>query len=185
MADSTRMTQTALTDSGAAPWSLAEERLTNPERARTYWLATVLPDGAPHVMPLIGTWLDGAFYFVSGEETRKGRNLAHEPRCVIAGSSTALPSLDLIVEGIAERVTDEGTLRRVTDAYRTRLEWPLEVRDGRVVGPNAPTAGPPPYAVFRVAPTTIFGLPGTAGMDQFDPAELPHPTRWDFTRASG
>ena len=27
--------------------------------------------------------------------------------------------------------------------------WPLEIRDGGVFGPNAPTAGAPPYAVFR------------------------------------
>jgi hypothetical protein len=136
-------------------------------------------------MPVIGMWLDDALYFITGESTRKGRNLSHEPRCVLAVSSTTLPSLDLIVEGAAERVTDEGTLRRVTNGFRTKLGWPLEVRDGHVVGPNAPTAGPPPYAVFQVLPTTIFGLPGTAGMEQFDLADLPRPTRWVFTRASG
>lgn len=174
------MNGTALTDSGAAPWSLAEERLANPEPARTYWLATVRPDGAPHVMPVIALWVDGAVYFLTGEATRKGRNLAHESRCVIAVSSTTLPSLDLIVEGRAERVTDEATLRRVTDVYASRLEWPLEVSDGRVIGPNAPTAGPPPYAMFQVTPTTIFGLPGTTGMHEFDPDDLPRPTRWDL-----
>jgi hypothetical protein len=39
------------------------------------------------------------------------------------------------------------------------MGWPLEVRDG-VFGPNAPTAGPPPYAVYELRPTTVFGLPG-------------------------
>jgi nitroimidazol reductase NimA-like FMN-containing flavoprotein (pyridoxamine 5'-phosphate oxidase superfamily) len=180
MADKRGVTKTALTESGTAPWSLAEERLRDPEYARTYWLATVRPDGSPHVMPLIAIWLDDAFYFVSGERTRKSRNLAREARCVVAVSSTTLPSLDLIIEGRAERVTREDTLHRVTTAYRTRLEWPLEVSDGRVVGPNAPTAGPPPYAVFKVTPSTIFGLPGTIGMEQFDPDDLPRPTRWDL-----
>jgi hypothetical protein len=33
--------------------------------------------------------------------------------------------------------------------------------------------------VFRVQPTTIFGLPGMHGMEQFDPEALPRPTRWD------
>lgn len=174
------MIAAALTDSDPAPWSLAEERLENPEKERTYWLASVRPDGAPHVMPLICVWADGALYFLSGEATRKARNLAEEPRCVLAVRSTTLPSLDLIIEGMAERVSDEPTLRRVIDAFGTKLDWPaLELRAGRVYGPNAPTAGPPPYAVFRVAPTTIFGLPGTAGMDQFDPSDLPKPTRWD------
>lgn len=170
----------ALTDSDPAPWSLAEERLEHPEPARTYWLTTVRPDGAPHVMPLICAWLDGALFFLSSEGSRKARNLAEEPRCVITTGSTTLPSLDLIIEGRAERASDEPTLRRVVDHFSTKLEWPsLELTDGRVVGPNAPTAGPPPYTVFRVAPTTIFGLPGMTGMDQFDPSELPKPTRWD------
>jgi hypothetical protein len=26
----------------------------------------------------------------------------------------------------------------------------------------------------------VFGLPGIYGMDQFDQAGLPRPTRWDF-----
>jgi hypothetical protein len=100
-------------DAPASPWALAEERLANPEKGRTYWLATVRPDGRPRVMPLIGLWLDEAMYFVAGERTRKGRNLAGDPRCVITGSSTALPSL-------------------------------------------------------------------TLGMERFDPADLPRPTRWEF-----
>jgi nitroimidazol reductase NimA-like FMN-containing flavoprotein (pyridoxamine 5'-phosphate oxidase superfamily) len=185
MADRQRVNETALTDTGAAPWSLAQGRLENPEPSRTYWLATMRPDGAPHVMPVIGAWLDGAFYFVSREKTRKGRNLAGEPRCVVAVSSTTLPSLDLIIDGRAEQVTEETTLDRVTDVYRSKLGWPLEVRRDQVVGPNAPTAGPPPYAMFQVTPTTIFGLPGVTGMDQFDPADLPRPTRWDVAPEPG
>jgi hypothetical protein len=173
------MRATALTERGAAPWSLAEERLRNPERPRTYWLATVRADGAPHVMPLIAAWLDDALYFLSGDQTQKGRNLAQESRCVVATGSTTLPSLDLILEGTAERITDEATLRRVVEAYGTRLEWPLEVSGEGVIGPNAPTAGPPPYAMFRLVPTRVFGLPGMLGMEQFDPDDLPRPTRWD------
>jgi hypothetical protein len=60
------------------------------------------------------------------------------------------------------------------------MEWPLEVRGDKVHGPNAPTAGPPPYTVFQVAPSTVFGLRGLTGMEQFDPADLPRPTRWRF-----
>jgi hypothetical protein len=171
----------ALTDRGAAPWAMAEERLENPERPRTYWLATVREDGRPHVMPIIGMWMEGAFYFVSGERTLKARNLVREPRCTVVSGTTTLPSLDLIVDGAAAMVTDEETLRRVTEAYRTRMEWPLEVLEGRLHGPNAPTAGPPPYALWRVTPSTVIGLPGMAGMEQFKPEELPRPTRWDFS----
>ena len=41
--------------------------------------------------------------------------------------------------------------------------------------------GPPPYTIYRIEPSTVFGLPGMFGMDEFDPSELPRPTRWDFT----
>ena len=167
-------------DAAASPWALAEERLANPEKGRTYWLATVRADGRPHVMPLIGLWFEDAFYFLTGAGTRKGRNLAGDPHCVITAGSTALPSLDIIIEGDARKVTDETPLRRVTEAFGSRLEWPLEVRGDAVHGPNAPSAGPPPYSVFQVIPELVFGLPGMLGMDQFDPADLPRPTRWEF-----
>ena len=86
MAERTPVAETALTDDDAGPtsWAVAQERLDNPESARTYWLATARPDGRPHVMPVIGTWIDGAFYFITGDATRKGRNLAGDSRCVIA-----------------------------------------------------------------------------------------------------
>jgi hypothetical protein len=162
------------------PWATADERLANPEKERTYWLATVRPDGRPHVMPIIALWMDGRLYFLAGEGTRKGKNLALESRCVIAGSSTKLPSLDIILEGDTRKVADETTVRRVVEAFGSKLEWPhLEVEDGGVVGPNAPTAGPPPYALYELTPATVFGLPGTAGMEKTGDAGL-GPTRWRF-----
>jgi hypothetical protein len=60
------------------------------------------------------------------------------------------------------------------------MEGPLEVREGAVFGPNAPTAGPPPYAVFELTPTTVIGLPGLAGMEKTGNAGSISPTRWRF-----
>jgi hypothetical protein len=42
------------------------------------------------------------------------------------------------------------------------------------------TAGPPPYSIYWMVPSKAFGLPGMFGMDKFDRADLPKPTRWDF-----
>jgi hypothetical protein len=182
MADRTPVAEESLVkgQKSTTPWAKADERLANPEKERTYWLATVRPDGRPHVMPIICMWLEGRLYFLAGEGTRKGKNLALESRCVIAGSSTALPSLDIILEGDARKVADETALRRVVEAFGSRLEWPdLEVEDGGVMGPNAPTAGPPPYAVWELTPATVFGLPGTAGMEKTGDAAF-GPTRWRF-----
>jgi nitroimidazol reductase NimA-like FMN-containing flavoprotein (pyridoxamine 5'-phosphate oxidase superfamily) len=182
MTERTPVAEQPLTDGAKTTrWAEAKQRLENPERGRTYWLATVHPDGRPHVMPLLGLWLNGAFYFVTGESTRKGKNLAGDARCVITTSSTALPALDIILEGDARKVTDDATLQRVADAYRSMMDWPLDVRAGRVVGPNAPTAGPPPYAVYELRPTTVYGLPGIIGTEQgVGSAGAFSPTRWRF-----
>ena len=164
------------------PWSLALERLANPEPERTSWLATVRPDGGPHLMPIIAFWIEGAFHFVVGEGTRKGRNLAADDRCVIAIGSTKLPSMDVVAEGRAEPLTDEAAVRRIAEVLSGN-GWPLEVNGGQVHGPHAPTAGPPPYSIYRMIPSKIFGFPGMLGMTQFDRADLPKPTRWDFAAA--
>ncbi len=140
-------TEPMIPDAEATPWAEARERLEKPEKYRTYWIATVDPDSRPHVMPVIGLWLDGAFYFISGESTRKGRNLASNPACVMTVGMSTLPALDLVVEGKVVRVTDNAKLQRVATGYSTELHWPLTVRGDGVFGPNAPTAGPPPYAV--------------------------------------
>lgn len=164
---------------GTTPWDVARERLGNPEHQWTNWLATTRPDGRPHVMPVIAVWVDDAFHFIAGEGTQKARNLATDDRCVIAVGSRTLPSMDIVVEGRAQPLSDPDEVLRMADVFRSN-NWPLDVRGTEVFGPNAPTAGPPPYRIYRMVPTKAFGLPGTYGMDKFDPEGLPKPTRWDF-----
>jgi hypothetical protein len=50
--------------------------------SRTTWLATVNEDGSPHVTAVGALWLDGSFWFQTGD-TRKGRNVGRDPRCSI------------------------------------------------------------------------------------------------------
>jgi hypothetical protein len=130
-------------------------------------------------MPVIATWIDGGIYVVAGEGTRKARNLAANDRCVLAMSSTTLPSLDIVLEGRAEPMTQDDAVRELAELF-TRSGWPLEAHGAKVHGPHAPTAGPPPYTIYRIVPAKAFGLPGMHGMDQFDQSELPRPTRWQF-----
>ena len=174
----------SLLEDGAetAPWEMAQERLANPEQSRTCWLATTRPDGRPHLMPVIGFWIDGAMHVVAGEGTQKARNIAADGRCVIATGSTTLPSLDIVIEGRADALTDDDAVRHIAEVLKEK-GWPLEPKGAKVDGPNAPTAGPPPYTIFRIVPSRVFGLPGMTGMEQFDQSELPKPTRWDFAGA--
>jgi nitroimidazol reductase NimA-like FMN-containing flavoprotein (pyridoxamine 5'-phosphate oxidase superfamily) len=133
-------------------WAEARRRL---EEADTYWLATARPDGRPHVVPVLAVWVDDALHVSAGAGTRKGRNLARDPRCVVVAGS---PSLDLVLEGRAAKVTDEAKLRRVAEVYAAKYRWQVTVRDGALHGDGAPTAGPPPYDVYEVTPTTAFGF---------------------------
>src|SRR5215813_2271687 len=66
---------------GLLPWEWAAEPLSV---SHNYLLATTRPDGRPHVMPVWGLWLDGAFYFSAGRQSRKARNLIANPNCVVS-----------------------------------------------------------------------------------------------------
>src|SRR5690349_23137236 len=73
----------------------------------TCWLATINRDGSPHVTGVGALWVDDAFWFETGGGTRKGKNLARDPRCTL---SVATEEFDVIVEGEAHRVTDTPTV---------------------------------------------------------------------------
>jgi hypothetical protein len=86
--------------------------------------------------------------------------------------SVSLSGIDLVVEGIAARVTDEPTLQRIADRYKED-GWEPSVRDGAFVAEySAPSAGPPPWYVYQITPTTAFGAAT---------AEPHGATRWRFT----
>jgi hypothetical protein len=93
-----------------------------PDR-HTLWLTTINADGSPHVTAVGTAAVDGASYFTSGPNTRKSRNLARDPRCVV---SVATQPFDLVVEGTAVRVTDGAELRSVATGFR-EAGWPCEV----------------------------------------------------------
>jgi pyridoxine/pyridoxamine 5'-phosphate oxidase len=145
------------------PWSRAlgelESTATEADggdgKPRSWWLATVRPDGQPHVTGIGALWVDGVVYFTSGAGTRKSRNIEQNPRCSI---SVSLPDLDLVVEGTAVRVTDAATL---TDLARRYAEggWPATATDGAITAPySAPSAGPAPWNLYVLRPTTVFAV---------------------------
>jgi uncharacterized pyridoxamine 5'-phosphate oxidase family protein len=156
----------------ASKWSSVIEHL---ERSTaTYSLATVDPDRNPQVRPILAVWVHGELHFCSGAAARKAKNLALDPHCVVAVEHEAL---DLVVHGVVKRVRDASTLQDIANAYAEIYDWHVTVRDGAFhhdVG-GAPTAGPPPYEVYAVVPTTAFVF----GLD-----ETVSPTRWVFAEGS-
>src|SRR5213593_4156987 len=102
---------------GLLPWSWAVERLSN---TQNYFLSTVRSDGRPHVMPIWGVWLAGAFYFSTGKSSVKARNLAVNANCVLCAGGADEAA---ILEGIAEVVTSRTTLKKFGAAYIAKYNF--------------------------------------------------------------
>jgi len=159
------------------PWSRALKALEaveagtkpgEPATHKTWWLGTTRLDGRPHSAGVGAMWVDGKVYFVSGPGTRKSRNLAKNPNCVI---SVPLTGLDLVIEGIAQVVSDEPTLQRIVKLYNAQ-GWPASVKDGAFTAEfSAPAAGPPPWNLWVMTPLVAIG---TANAQPYGA------TRWRF-----
>ncbi len=135
-------------DAGSAPASDALN-------SRTTWLSTINEDGSPHVTAVGALWRDGTFWFQTGAGTRKGRNVARDPRCSIAVS---VRGADVVFEGDAARVTEPGALTRIAKAWADN-GWPAEPDDSGpgITAPfNAPSLGPPPWNVYRIQPRSAI-----------------------------
>lgn len=111
-------------DATPTPWPEARSVL---DQAKVDWLATVRPDGRPHVTPIAAVWLDGALHFTTGQTERKAENLQENAQVVITTGSNVLEGLDVVVEGEAIVVTDEATLQRLADAYIAKYDDPLRL----------------------------------------------------------
>jgi PPOX class probable F420-dependent enzyme len=140
-----------------------------PDR-HTCWLATIDPDGSPHVTGIGATWVDDAFWFETGSGTRKGRNMARDPRCTL---SVATHDFDLVVEGDAHKVVDRATVAAMAERWAAD-GWPARVDEtGSAITADysAPSAGPPPWSVYRLTPRRATALgtvePGGATLWRF------------------
>src|SRR5215469_14318201 len=65
---------------GSMTWIEVADRLA---AARTYWLASTTPFGAPHAAPVWGVVTGETLHLYSERSTVKARNLAADPRVVI------------------------------------------------------------------------------------------------------
>jgi hypothetical protein len=154
------------------PWSRPHDQLAarTPRPDTPFFLGTCRPDGRPHAAGIGAVWCAGTLYFTSGPGTRKARNLAANPACTI---STRLVDIDLVLDGEAHRVTDRPTLEEVSARYRAG-GWPAEVDGDAYTAPfSAPSAGPPPWYLYR------FDIHTAVGVATAQPYGA---TRWRFSR---
>lgn len=146
--------QEANAGAGLFEWSHVEQRMA---ASRNYWISTTRPDGRPHVTPVWGLWLEGAFYFSAGRQSRKARNLAANPAIAVH-----LESGDdvVIIEGAVEQVADQALLERYADAYNAKYAF-------------RPDPDDPDGLAFAVRPRVAFAwlerdFPNTATRWIFD-----------------
>ncbi|HEY3507516.1 TIGR03618 family F420-dependent PPOX class oxidoreductase [Kribbella sp. NPDC051137] len=62
-------------------------------------LATVLPDGSPHSIPLWVSTLDDKIIFLTGPDSQKARNLRRDPRVALSLAPVDNPYEPVIVRG--------------------------------------------------------------------------------------
>jgi hypothetical protein len=144
---------------GLKPWSWALERL---EKSHNYWIATTRPGGRPHLMLVWGVWWENAFWFSTGPNTRKAKNMAAHAYCSIG---TEQADEAVILEGVPQEVTDRAIWKRLAAIYNKKY--------GGDVEPMLMTSG---GNVYRVDPQTAFG------QDEHAANFAESVTRWRFSQ---
>jgi hypothetical protein len=142
---------------GLLPWKWAEQRL---KKSHNYWITTVKPNGSPHTMVVWGLWLDGRLLFSTGSKSRKAKNLAHNPHCVVC---TEHAHEAVIVEGIAE-VADVAARRKLLAKYEGKYKFDMSSMKDDILSMKEP--------VFVVRPRVVFG--------QWEKDFIGKSTRWKF-----
>jgi nitroimidazol reductase NimA-like FMN-containing flavoprotein (pyridoxamine 5'-phosphate oxidase superfamily) len=144
---------------GLLPWKWAAERLA---KSLQYWVATVRPEERPHVMPVWGLWMDNAFYFSTGSQSRKTKNLEANPECVICSQDSEEA---VIVEGAAEKLRDVALIRDFLFRYEKKYKWDMSGMADGMLSLKEP--------VFFVRPRVAFGL--------WEKKFATSATRWKFS----
>ncbi|MGH9743487.1 MAG: pyridoxamine 5'-phosphate oxidase family protein [Candidatus Acidiferrum sp.] len=145
-------------EKGLKPWSWALDRL---EKSHNYWIATTRPDGRPHLMLVWGVWWEDAFWFSTGPNTRKVKNIAEHASCSIGTENTGEA---VILEGIPKEITDRAIWKFFASAYNAKY--------GGDVEPMLLSSG---GNVYRVEPQTVFA------QDEHAPNFAESVTRWRFS----
>ncbi len=97
-------------------WDFVNQRML---QAKNYWIATVNPNGHPHVVPVWGVWLDDTLFFGGGSGARWSRNLAVRPLVTVHLDDS---DQAVILQGTVSHITDpdSAAMKRIDDAYEPK-----------------------------------------------------------------
>ena len=101
--------------------SQVEQRL---QTEHNLWLATVRPDGTPHLAPIWFAWVAEKIYLCTGANSVKVRNLKQNPRVTVALEDGDQP---IVIEGRAQPI---GVVPKpVIAAFKKKYDWNISNDD--------------------------------------------------------
>jgi PPOX class probable F420-dependent enzyme len=86
------------------------------------WLATVRPDGRPHLIPIWFTWIEGQVWICTTSASVKVRNLQLNHHASVALEDGNRP---VLAEGTAALVAKPFP-RNVHEAFLRKYEWDID-----------------------------------------------------------
>ena len=101
-------------------------------------------------------WLNGALHFSTGATEQSFVNPSTNTNVILTtGDTTWNVGLDIVVEGLANRTSDEPTLERLAALWITKWDgrWKFEALDGALHSDGGSEA-----IVFTVKPTKILAF---------------------------
>jgi hypothetical protein len=90
---------------------------------RNIWLATVRPDGRPHLAPVWFVLVDGHVWVGTGASSVKVRNLGANPRATLALEDTVDPFTAELLADVVEPPFPQA----VVDAFAAKYGWDITV----------------------------------------------------------
>lgn len=97
-------------------------------------VATLLPDGAPHSVPLWVGLEDGRIVFLTGPGSRKARNLERDPRLAISITDREKPFVMAQVRGrVVERLEGDAAFEVIDRLAHKYIGEPYPLRTDRIV----------------------------------------------------
>lgn len=108
-------------------------------------LATVLPDGAPHSIPLWVTTVGERIAFLTGPDSQKARNLRRDPRVALSITPVDNPHEPVIIRGrVVEWLDGDAGWEIVDEIAMKYLGTPYPREQERIVAliePERQTVG--------------------------------------------
>jgi PPOX class probable F420-dependent enzyme len=111
------------------------------EREQNIWIATIRPDGRPHLVPIWFVWLDGKVWICTPLNSQKVKNICKNPNVVISLEDGLNP---VIFEGVAALQNDPPWPDRLAPLFDRKYDWDFRTDD---------TAS---YVLVEITPTRMI-----------------------------